>query len=144
MIVRFPVIFYFLFIVSQAREHQHQTKKIKKLGGGGGGGGGGGVGIWGRRGRVVGWGHTFLQTLSEIFTLPLEILGKALEIPQNCVTPLEIRHDFFLIIRWKLHIVFNKFLEILLTVSSIHPEVPILLILFLFSNMLLSKIQTPK
>ena len=106
--------------------------------GGGGGGGGGGRGGWkfedGEAGLLV----------EDIFTLPLEILGKALEIPQNCVTPLEIRHDFFLIIRCKLHIVFNKFLEILLTVSSIHPEVPILLILFLFSNMLLSKIQTPK
>ena len=44
----------------------------------------------------------------------------------------------------KFHIVFNKSLEILLTIPSIPLENPILLILFLFSNMVLSKTHTPK
>ena len=150
MIVGFPVIFYFLFIVSQAREHQHQTKKIKKLGWGwgvGGRSGGRGVGNWGR-GRGC-WLRTYFfeNSLRNFYFTPgnsRQSKPLPLEIPQNCITPLEIRHDFFWITPCKLHIVFNKFLEILLTVSSIHLEVPILLILFLFSNMLLSKIQTPK
>ena len=112
------------------------------------------------RGVVVGWGHTYLKTPPECFTLPKEISGKTnlypFKLHKIVLHPSEILKDlepqdpwkFHMIFSWsllqqKFHIVFSKSLDILLTIPSILLETPIL-ILFLFSNMLFSKFYSPK
>ena len=79
-----------------------------------------------------GWEHTFLETppgISRFFILPLESPDKTkfLETAQNCYNPwkfqdlnqepLEIPHDFFLIIRenpnpWKFHLLFLQYIPL--------------------------------
>ena len=105
----------------------------------------------GRRGFLV--GYTFLtvcklpqnflfypwkfQTGNSIQLHPSKILRPKTNTTENFVW-------CFLDHACKFHIVFDKSLEVLLTISLIFLKTPILLILFLFPNMLLPTIHTPK